>query len=595
MSFLIPLYTGLSQTLSDYIKAVKGDTLVVKDYSEMGNAGNSLYQVMTLDTGQVPAGRVYELKAGGYYPLYNTPVTQRRTVIVGSDYRPLVRNNDTASPPPLVCGGSWNMGVNTGGITVRHDLTLKNCNLTPCEGWYYEGWVFAWADSPNAHMTFDNCLFEHTRWVFVGIGATGRNCGATLRNCYFVNMNGQPCRRSAGAFDAFAPMMDTLLIENCTHVMAAGTLYRFRASSDLLQSLNVSFKRIIFNHNTFVNCAGYVFMHPGYQDKISLTSNLFINSNVQSYPAIRSLDKGEQDAEFLPMGLVNVYPDSTDGANGATRKFLCMHNLAYWDPSFENMEMILDSNHVNGVTNWQSQRLIMNSRTTSLFADDIHYPFLTTDSWMNKLPAFTDPKDLFTTQLAHVKAHALAIVDTLGTDLCPDFRLTHTDHATFLNPDWPIPVDLSYSDADLRTAGLGGFPLGDLNWFPTQKAAWLAQRTTEYAQIQTAMDHVIIGVAEENLAPSGFRLEQNYPNPFNPSTQIKYTVGGVSGQGLGARDISLIVYDVLGREVAVLVDEKKAPGSYEVTFDGSHLSSGVYFYRLTAGSYEQSKTMVLLK
>jgi hypothetical protein len=105
----------------------------------------------------------------------------------------------------------------------------------------------------------------------------------------------------------------------------------------------------------------------------------------------------------------------------------------------------------------------------------------------------------------------------------------------------------------------------------------------------------LTGVKEQPTAPAEFRLEQNWPNPFNPFTVIKYTVGGVRGQGLGARDISLIVYDVLGREVATLVNDLKAPGSYEVRFDGSKLASGVYVYRMTAGSFVQSKTMVLLK
>ncbi len=80
--------------------------------------------------------------------------------------------------------------------------------------------------------------------------------------------------------------------------------------------------------------------------------------------------------------------------------------------------------------------------------------------------------------------------------------------------------------------------------------------------------------------PAVFGLEQNYPNPFNPLTIIKYTVGGTGGSGLGARDVSLAVYDVLGRQVAVLINEPKLPGGYEVAFDGSGLASGVYFYRM---------------
>ncbi len=94
--------------------------------------------------------------------------------------------------------------------------------------------------------------------------------------------------------------------------------------------------------------------------------------------------------------------------------------------------------------------------------------------------------------------------------------------------------------------------------------------------------------------PTGTALSQNYPNPFNPATRIQYTVGVASGKGQVA-SVKLLVYDLLGREVAVLVNEQKAPGSYEVSFDGSGLASGVYLYRLTAGAFVQSRTMLLLK
>ena len=110
------------------------------------------------------------------------------------------------------------------------------------------------------------------------------------------------------------------------------------------------------------------------------------------------------------------------------------------------------------------------------------------------------------------------------------------------------------------------------------------------------LSEILVGVEESRpAAPSQFRLEQNYPNPFNPKTMLKYTMGGTRGQGLGASKTMLVVYDLLGREVAMLVDEVKAPGSYEVPVDGAGLASGMYIYRLTAGSFVQSKTMVLLK
>ena len=95
--------------------------------------------------------------------------------------------------------------------------------------------------------------------------------------------------------------------------------------------------------------------------------------------------------------------------------------------------------------------------------------------------------------------------------------------------------------------------------------------------------------------PASYSLCQNYPNPFNPSTMIKYSIGGNRDPSLGARDVSLVVYDVLGREIATLVHERKVAGSYEVNFDGSHLASGVYIYRLTVASSIQSRAMLLLK
>jgi hypothetical protein len=92
----------------------------------------------------------------------------------------------------------------------------------------------------------------------------------------------------------------------------------------------------------------------------------------------------------------------------------------------------------------------------------------------------------------------------------------------------------------------------------------------------------------EIFSPDKFSLSQNYPNPFNPSTVISYQLPA-SG------NVTLKVYDLLGREVATLVNEEKPAGSYEVSFDASQLSSGVYIYRLTAGNFSATNKMTLLK
>ena len=102
-------------------------------------------------------------------------------------------------------------------------------------------------------------------------------------------------------------------------------------------------------------------------------------------------------------------------------------------------------------------------------------------------------------------------------------------------------------------------------------------------------NNIITGVAiDEPMMPFVFSLFQNYPNPFNPSTIISYQLP-VRGKVL------LKVFDSLGREVAELVNEEKAAGRYEVKFDGSNLSSGVYFYRITAGNFVSTKKLLLMK
>ncbi|MEO8209948.1 MAG: T9SS type A sorting domain-containing protein, partial [bacterium] len=88
--------------------------------------------------------------------------------------------------------------------------------------------------------------------------------------------------------------------------------------------------------------------------------------------------------------------------------------------------------------------------------------------------------------------------------------------------------------------------------------------------------------------PGGFLLQQNFPNPFNPSTVIRYSI-------TKSHFITLKVYDVLGNEISTLVNEKQNIGSYEVEFEGSNLSSGIYFYKLETEGFTDTKRMILVK
>jgi len=94
--------------------------------------------------------------------------------------------------------------------------------------------------------------------------------------------------------------------------------------------------------------------------------------------------------------------------------------------------------------------------------------------------------------------------------------------------------------------------------------------------------------------PLTFGLGQNFPNPFNPETRIEYTVGEWEPSDEG-RDVRLVVYDLLGREVVTLVNEARRPGKYRVRLDGRGLSSGTYFYRMQAGNFVETRTLTIIR
>jgi hypothetical protein len=105
--------------------------------------------------------------------------------------------------------------------------------------------------------------------------------------------------------------------------------------------------------------------------------------------------------------------------------------------------------------------------------------------------------------------------------------------------------------------------------------------------IQLTMDYGGGGIHTLEI-PNYYSLGQNYPNPFNPATVIIFTLPE-------SQNVKLIVFDILGREVKTLINEVRSPGIYEVNFDASSLSSGVYFYRLITDNFTDTKKMLMIK
>jgi len=165
-----------------------------------------------------------------------------------------------------------------------------------------------------------------------------------------------------------------------------------------------------------------------------------------------------------------------------------------------------------------------------------------------------------------------------------------------------------FGDLSQRRWDANGKQMGWIGAFPDSvKFETLVENQDIYfyvnvntGRVATKSNSTLVGIEKINLIelPKGFELFQNYPNPFNPTTKIKYTIPSSSHLEKGRTEVGFVtlkVYDILGREIATLVNKKQSAGTYEVKFDASSLTSGIYFYKLKIGGFTATKNMMLVK
>jgi hypothetical protein len=131
----------------------------------------------------------------------------------------------------------------------------------------------------------------------------------------------------------------------------------------------------------------------------------------------------------------------------------------------------------------------------------------------------------------------------------------------------------------------------DEQTYYSPSVTWTSNGTTYLRKYNVLVDfqNIITNVVQtENMVPNKFELHQNYPNPFNPTTTIRFSLKTKSF-------VSLKVYDILGRQVTTLVNEEMSAGNFSRIWNAANISSGIYFYRLQAGSFMDTKKLVLLK
>jgi len=163
------------------------------------------------------------------------------------------------------------------------------------------------------------------------------------------------------------------------------------------------------------------------------------------------------------------------------------------------------------------------------------------------------------------------------------FRYQSAEGATAMFFSWNLPSEITGLIQDLINGSIVSVPISGNGTYQLNDFTTINQ-----LRLLVYYNNIVSSVENVDKNSQTYVLEQNYPNPFNPSTKISWQIPVSSWQ-------TLKIFDILGNEVATLVDEYRSAGRYEVEFDAKHLTGGVYFYQLISASFSQTNKMVILK
>jgi len=398
--------------------------------------------------------------------------------------------------------------------------------------------------------------------------------GGTIKvtDCLIQNIGGEASVEKGNIYDGKIPF-DTMWFENTTMLNCGNfMLTRDGASPNF----------VYFNHNTVINHINNPFLIYSQPEQI-VTNNIFMNTGiVPDYPGFYPFF---EDADKLPKGIINVdtvdqvWKDNPDFWNGnyplaeADRKFLVDRNSASWDARFT--DMFNDSlTPPSGDTVWASQMMTMNSRTQAMFDDAAAYPYFNEGHWYTSEPNFVNNEDMVPKWVSFIVTNAIPGRPN-GGDLQPNWR---TNQPTGLvQVDWPVLPDLSYTDGELASGGVNGYPLGDLNWFPSEKLSWEATNESEtlIAALKAGdLPDWPVGIDNQRMVRENIPPQVSaYPNPFSNTTTVRYEIASNT-------DVQLIVYNVLGERVRVMELGYKSTGTHEATLDRGGLDAGMYILQI---------------
>lgn len=450
---------------------------------------------------------------------------------------------------------------------------------------------------------FDGCIFDYAG---IGVEAGGaitvkaNHFVGNFTNCYFRNLSDNHFQYYGRAvsfpYQSTEWHYDKLLFENCTFT---------NISRIVMMEGNEYGDNIHINHCTMLNSIEWVVQTQGLLRNASITNSIFVNPYVYGYRALDVCDENQDYGDFED-GLCD--PPGGGLLNGITP----VDSLSIVVPFTDYDRKLFVGNNVYAFTDymkaWYTECDWCREQTRQRRPEELFHPPPMLGE--NEI-AFIDSTDA----LGNKAFKTLNVDWSTIYDVSPDFIVEATNQDTFLlfvrykwnsnadvdwsyrpeagfNQTWPLPENLAYNNIAYQTAAMGGFPLGDLNWYPDKLEAWKAQRDAEWTTINNWLTYGTPNPSSvketAGPVPTNYSLEQNYPNPFNPTTQIEYSIPT-------AGFVSLKVFNALGQEVATIFSGHQKPGKYVATFDASGLSSGVYMYRLQADGVSIIKKLLLME
>jgi hypothetical protein len=541
--------------------------------------------------------------------------------------------------------------VNTGSAHVIINVAATNMvyGSVKCDGIHYqtqeidgyqnnELFYCGTANQRAQSLTINNCLFEFSNIDLFdctnepgAIGGWPYGAKIKITNSYFRNMFFSGQWWGSRVFQCKHPI-DTLWIENCT-VTTGGLTF-------LQQNELVDFA--YFNHNTIVNNKKYWILSPYYKN-LFVTNNIFINQDWVGEDT--NVTNSGQDPDKYFESTINL--DTCNATNGLVVQgryyvgdsshyspLLALNklrayisdNINYYDPLLVN-GYYNSSKYKNATLNalpsyltWSFPNVPypienvpgawMNARTLALFAayappnggliekrtstadPGTATPGIANASVVDSMAAWNqnqwgDPRfptvpNITSTKYIYGDYSPTTLPGVIGGVKRDDI----TSGAAGITKFTDLTENFSQSG---HLSAIDGLPIGALIWDDTKLASFNSATDWNITYTKYLTEGGLTGIGTPaSGVPSVYALEQNYPNPFNPSTKIEFSLPNASS-------VDLKVFNVLGQEVATLAHGLFTAGSHAVTFDASRLSTGVYLYKLTAGSFVSTKKMLLVK